>query len=63
MTKSRTQIQKDSDAKRGVKTKAFKLPIAFIEEFEQLARTLDMSNNAFLMHVVECYKQSNRDTK
>lgn len=60
MSKSRTEIQKQSDAKRGVKTKAFKLPLDFIAEFEQLARDAELSNNAFLMHLVECYKKRGR---
>lgn len=60
MSKSRTEIQKQSDAKRGVKTKAFKLPLDFIAEFEQLAREAELSNNAFLMHLVEYYKERGR---
>lgn len=57
MAKSRTAIQNKSDAKRGVRVKGFKLPIEFIAEFEQSAREANMTNNAFLMHLLALYKQ------
>lgn len=59
MTKSRTEIQKKSDEKRGVKVKAIKLPLPVIAEFEHLAQQAGQSQAAFFSTLIEVYKQHN----
>lgn len=57
--KSKTQIQAESDARRGIKNKAFKLhetDIAFIIE---TAKALNMNQNELVMTAIRAYaKQS-----
>lgn len=50
------EIQKRSDEKRGVKIKAFKLPVAFIAEIEQLSQELGIPQNQLIMQAVELFK-------
>lgn len=57
MAKTRNQIQTESDARRGVKLKAFKLPIAVIDDFERIAAQQGLTNNALLIAALEAYKK------
>lgn len=57
MAKTLTQIQADSDARRGIKLKAFKLPIETIEDFERVAKQQGMAHNALLIAALEAYKK------
>lgn len=58
MAMSRTELQKRSDDKRGVKLKAFKLPVAVIAEIEQLAEANGIPQNQLIMQAVALFKQS-----
>ncbi|SUO91923.1 ribbon-helix-helix protein, CopG family [Suttonella indologenes] len=57
MAKTRNQIQAESDARRDVKLKAFKLPIAVVEEFERIATEQGLANNALFIAALEAYKK------
>ncbi|UNU73292.1 hypothetical protein LU293_09540 [Moraxella nasovis] len=50
--KSRNQIQYDSDAKRGMKTKGFKLHIDDIAMIEQTAKRLGIPQNELIVRAV-----------
>lgn len=52
-----TEIQKRSDEKRGVKTKAFKLPLSVIAEIEKLSQENQISQNQLIIQAVEAFKQ------
>ncbi len=53
--KSRNQIQYDSDEKRGVKIKAFKLHIDDIAMIETAAKTLNIPQNRLIVEAVKAY--------
>lgn len=53
--KTRNQIQKDSDEKRGIKLKAFKLHIDDIAMIETTAKTLNMPQNRLVVEAVKAY--------
>lgn len=55
-----TEIQKRSDEKRGVKTKAFKLPLSVIAEIEQLSQANQLSQNQLIIQAIEAFKQSQK---
>lgn len=56
MTKSTTLTQQKSDYKRGLRVKGLKLPIAVIQDFEQLAKASGKTQGAFFAHLLEVYK-------
>lgn len=58
MSKTRTQIQKESDEKRGLKLKAFKLHVDDIAYIEQCAKTLDMPQNQMIMQALKAFMQN-----
>ncbi|QQF85668.1 hypothetical protein [Histophilus somni] len=49
-----------SDAKRGIKLKAFKLPLEVIEEIEQISQQLGIPQNQLIIQALECFKQANK---
>ncbi|AKG09367.1 hypothetical protein AAX05_03335 [Moraxella bovoculi] len=53
--KSRTQIQADSDAKRSIKLKAFKLHTDDIDFIVQSAKELGLNQNELLMNAIRDY--------
>ncbi|SPX85347.1 hypothetical protein [Moraxella ovis] len=53
--KSRTQIQADSDAKRGIKLKAFKLHTDDIDFIVQSAKNLGLNQNELIVKAVRAY--------
>ncbi|WP_323842927.1 hypothetical protein [Moraxella sp. Pampa] len=55
--KSRTQIQADSDAKRGIKIKAFKLHLDDIAMIEQVAERLGLPQNQLIVEAVKAYEK------
>ncbi|WFF38017.1 hypothetical protein LU290_07060 [Moraxella nasibovis] len=55
--KSRTQIQADSDAKRGIKIKAFKLHLDDIAMIEQVAERLGLPQNQLIVEAVRAYEK------
>lgn len=58
MAMSRSEYQKRSDEKRGIKLKAFKLPQVVISEIEQLSQQLGIPQNQLIIQAVEAFKQS-----
>lgn len=58
MAKTPTQIQNDSDARRGLKVKGFKLELETIELIEQLAKQLSIPQNALLKEAIEAYAKA-----
>lgn len=58
--KTRTQIQAESDAKRGIKLKAFKLHTDDIAMIEQVARDLNMPQNRLIVEAVKAFYASSR---
>lgn len=57
MALSRTEIQKKSDAKRGVKIKSFKLSVEVVEDIAQLSEVLGISQSQLLTNMVSEWKQ------
>lgn len=55
--KSRNQIQYDSDEKRGVKIKGFKLHLDDIALIEQLSARLGVPQNQLIMDAIRAYEK------
>lgn len=55
--KSLNQIQYDSDAKRGVKVKGFKLHLDDIAFIEQMAERLNIPQNQLIVDAVRAYQK------
>lgn len=53
-----TQIQKDSNERRGVKNKAFTLKLDDIELIKSLAERLNIPQNQLIMDAVRAYEKS-----
>lgn len=60
MAMSRNEIQAKSEAKRGIKAKSFKLPVAFIAEIEALSEKLGIPQNQLIIQAVEEFKQKHQ---
>lgn len=60
MALSRTEIVNRSDAKRGIKLKAFKLPLEVIAEIEALSQKLNIPQNQLIIQAVQQFKQNNQ---
>ncbi|WP_303820102.1 ribbon-helix-helix protein, CopG family [Actinobacillus minor] len=60
MAMSRNEIQAKSEAKRGIKAKSFKLPVAFIAEIEALSERLCIPQNQLIIQAVEEFKQKHQ---
>lgn len=60
MALSRTEIVNRSDAKRGIKLKAFKLPVEVIVEIEALSQKLNIPQNQLIIQAVQQFKQNNQ---
>lgn len=54
--KSRNQIQKESDARRGVKSIGFKVPIEFAELLDELAKQSGKTKNIIIMEAVALWQ-------
>lgn len=57
MTKSRAEIQKKSDDKRGVTTKTYRLPKTVVAEIAALAKQQNISQGALLIAALAAYKR------
>lgn len=57
--KTRTQIQADSDAKRGVRLKAFKLHESDIAFIVESAKNLQLNQNELIIKAVRAYVEAN----
>lgn len=55
--KSQTQIQKESNARRGVKNKAFTLKLDDIELIKSLSKRLNIPQNQLIMDAVRAYQR------
>lgn len=53
--KTRAQIQKESDARRGVKQIGFKVPISFVQRLDELAKQTGKTKNIIIMEAVEIW--------
>lgn len=60
MATTNAQRVAKSDAKRGIKLKAFKLPEAFIVKIEQLAEANGIPQNQLIMQAVELFEKSQK---
>ncbi|WLF84847.1 hypothetical protein [Moraxella sp. ZY210820] len=58
--KTRTQIQAESDAKRGIKIKAFKFKIEDIQFIEQTAKDLDLNQNELVLKAIHFYLDNHK---
>ena len=58
MIKKSTEIQKRSDAKRGVKTWGTKLPIPFIKRLKALSLQIGKPQSRIIMEAVEQYERN-----
>lgn len=58
MALSRTEIVNRSDAKRGIKLKAFKLPVEVIAEIKELSQKLNIPQNQLIIQAVQLFKQN-----
>lgn len=56
--KTRSQIQADSDARRGVKVASYKFPTQFIDELAALSAQTGLSRSDIIMKAVKAWKQS-----
>lgn len=55
--KTKTQIQKESNARRGVKNKAFTLKLDDIELIKSLSKRLNIPQNQLIMDAVRAYQR------
>ncbi|MBS9777635.1 MAG: ribbon-helix-helix protein, CopG family [Gammaproteobacteria bacterium] len=55
--KNTTISQKKSDAKRGVKTKAFKLPLQTIANIEAISTATGKPHNAIIVELINKHKE------
>lgn len=55
--KTQTQIQKESNARRGVKNKAFTLKLDDIELIKSLSKHLNIPQNQLIMDAVRAYQR------
>ncbi|OOF39971.1 ribbon-helix-helix protein, CopG family [Rodentibacter genomosp. 2] len=60
MALSRTEINARSEAKRGIVTKAFKIPQSVSQDIDELAIALGISKGKVLQQAVELLKQSQK---
>jgi len=60
MAKTPTEIQRDSDSKRGVKVKSFKLKLDDIAYIEQVAKKHDLSHNELLIQAIRFYDENKK---
>lgn len=60
MKLSTNQLKALSDERRGIKVKAFKLPVEFIAEIEQLSQLHGIPQNQLIIQAIELFKQQNR---
>lgn len=57
MAKTLTEIQRDSDKKRGVVSKSYKLSLEFVKEIEQIAQEKGISQKELLVQALAAYKK------
>ncbi|MBS9780958.1 MAG: CopG family transcriptional regulator [Gammaproteobacteria bacterium] len=55
MAKSRTEIQKKSDDKRGVTTKTYRLPKSVVEQIAELSKEQGISQGELIKRAIEQY--------
>lgn len=63
MAKSRVQINADSDAKRGYKTKGLKLHVDTIAMLEQLSVKLNKPQNQIVTEAIKCLFENENSLK
>lgn len=55
MARSQTERQRDSDARRGVVAKSYKLPQALVDTIAQIAAERGIPQNQVIQEAVELY--------
>ncbi|MBS9781937.1 MAG: ribbon-helix-helix protein, CopG family [Gammaproteobacteria bacterium] len=63
MAKSRIQIQKESDNRRGVKVKGFKLPLETIAKIQVMSEQQGISGAKLVVKMTEFYEQHHPQSK
>ncbi len=58
MVQRATEIQKRSDAKRGVKTWGTKLPIPFIKRLKTLSVQINKPQSQIIMEAIDLYEET-----
>ena len=58
MTKTLTEIQRESDARRGMVTKAFKMPKELADTIANLAKERGIPQNQVIAEAVAMYDQA-----
>lgn len=58
--KTRTQIQTDSDAKRGIMTKSYKLHRDDVELIKKIAEQLNMAQNELIVKAIKEYAEKHQ---
>ena len=58
MAKTRYQLQRESDARLGLKMRGYRLPVATIEEIARIARARGMSQAAVIEAAVRAFAAS-----
>ncbi len=58
MAKSRTEIQKKSDDKRGVTTKTYRLPKSLVLQIAELSKAHGISQGELIKRAIEQYADS-----
>ncbi len=53
MAKSRAEIQKESDKRRGVKLKTFQLPLTTIDKIKQLSDERGISQSQLIVQLID----------
>lgn len=58
MAKSRTEIQKQSDDRRGVTTKTYRLPKDTVVEIAELAKQQNVPQGALIVEMLAVYRKT-----
>ena len=59
MVLSKYEIQKKSDARRGLKVRGYKLPAETVEEIAALAKACNKSQASVIVEAIAAYKELN----
>lgn len=61
MVKTRSEIQSESDAKRGVVAKTYKLPKELVDQIASLAAQLEMTQAQLIQEAVNSLQAKHQD--
>lgn len=60
--KCRNQTQRESDARRGVKSIGFKVPTQFAEQLDELAKQTGLTKNIIIIQAVELWAKEQKSS-